>query len=282
MHTFHVSGHRDLDPVEFEVHYLHQLEAALGDRFVVGDAPGADAIAHAWLHARGGRGVVYHIGASPRFDPRGWPTRGGFTSDEARDAAMTADSDLDLAWVRPGRERSGTAQNLARRPRHPAEVVLAGVEDWARVRSLRLTALADAPDAFGSTFAGERGLPESTWRARLARAEARTLLGRIDGRDAGLVVVAPADAPGDLGLYSVWVSPTARGRGLGDALVAEAVTVARDLGFRRLVLDVGDANAPAIALYARHGFAPTGVRGSLPPPREHVPEHQRARRLVPR
>jgi hypothetical protein len=28
---------------------------------------------------------------------------------------MTADSDQDIAWVRPGRERSGTQRNLDRR-----------------------------------------------------------------------------------------------------------------------------------------------------------------------
>jgi ribosomal protein S18 acetylase RimI-like enzyme len=38
------------------------------------------------------------------------------------------------------------------------------------------------------------------------------------------------------------------------------------------VLDVGARNAPARRLYERHGFVPTGRTGSLPPPREHVPE----------
>jgi hypothetical protein len=45
----------------------------------------------------------------------GFKTIGGFESDEARDAQMTLDSDLDIAWVRPGRKKSGTQKNLDRR-----------------------------------------------------------------------------------------------------------------------------------------------------------------------
>ncbi len=38
------------------------------------------------------------------------------------------------------------------------------------------------------------------------------------------------------------------------------------LGLARLVLDVGNSNHLAIALYERKGFKPTGVTGHLPPP----------------
>jgi hypothetical protein len=51
----------------------------------------------------------------PRNNVNGFPTVGGFPTDETRDAAMTAASDEDIAWVRPGRRHSGTAANLARR-----------------------------------------------------------------------------------------------------------------------------------------------------------------------
>lgn len=92
------------------------IDAALsrGESFVIGDARGTDALAQSYLLGRTTAVVVYHMFAAPRNNV-GFPTVGGFESDEARDARMTADSDQDIAWVRPGREKSGTQKNLNRR-----------------------------------------------------------------------------------------------------------------------------------------------------------------------
>ena len=42
-------------------------------------------------------------------------TKGGYDSDISRDAAMTMESDMDIAFIRAGRWTSGTAQNILRR-----------------------------------------------------------------------------------------------------------------------------------------------------------------------
>jgi hypothetical protein len=42
-----------------------------------------------------------------------------------------------------------------------------------------------------------------------------------------------------------------------------------------MLLEVANENGAAIGLYARTGFAPNGATGSLPPPRDHILEHQR-------
>ena len=55
------------------------------------------------------------------------------------------------------------------------------------------------------------------------------------------------------------VDPEARGRGVGDALVAGAVVAARSRGAHSLRLDVLVENAPAVALYRRAGFADLGT-----------------------
>src|SRR5262249_61644790 len=91
-------------------------DAALvrGDYFVVGDARGTDALAQYYLLGKTTAVVVYHMFTSPRNNA-GFRTLGGFTSDEERDARMTADSEQDIAWVRPGREKSGTQRNIERR-----------------------------------------------------------------------------------------------------------------------------------------------------------------------
>ncbi len=82
----------------------------------------------------------------------------------------------------------------------------------------------------------------------------------------------------------MWVAPEARGAGVGLALAQAVTEWARGAGFATLRLDVADANEPAVRLYARAGFAPTGAVGALPPPRAHITEHERAldlRRRLP-
>jgi hypothetical protein len=63
--------------------------------------------------------VVYHMFTNPQNNA-GFSTVGSFGSDAERDARMTAVSDRDIAWFRPGREKSGTQNNLDRRRQHRA------------------------------------------------------------------------------------------------------------------------------------------------------------------
>jgi hypothetical protein len=112
-----VSGHLDLTDDEFALHYAAAVAeaAARGCRFVVGDARGADLLFQRHALACGLHVTVFHMFERPRHNVGEFPTVGGFPTDTARDEAMTAASTLDIAWVRPGRERSGTANNLRRR-----------------------------------------------------------------------------------------------------------------------------------------------------------------------
>lgn len=115
MKTYFISGHLDLTEAEFAEHYVPRLAACVeeGAAFVVGDARGCDRMTQLFL--RGAHVRVFHMFEEPRNNACGFPTTGGFGNDKDRDAAMTLASDADIAWVRPGRERSGTAANLARR-----------------------------------------------------------------------------------------------------------------------------------------------------------------------
>ncbi|MCU0578714.1 MAG: GNAT family N-acetyltransferase, partial [Desulfobacterota bacterium] len=55
-------------------------------------------------------------------------------------------------------------------------------------------------------------------------------------------------------LFRVAVAPELRRRGIGGALVAEFLRQARGRGMRSAVLEVGAANAAALALYRAAGF----------------------------
>jgi ribosomal protein S18 acetylase RimI-like enzyme len=62
----------------------------------------------------------------------------------------------------------------------------------------------------------------------------------------------------------MWVRPSARGLGVGEALVEAAAAWAKTRDFRSLSLWVTESNAPAVRLYERLGFTPTGERQPLP------------------
>ena len=147
-----------------------------------------------------------------------------------------------------------------------------------RLRAIRLRALRDAPSAFGTTFEEAAAWPLDGWNRQLETLA--TFMATAGGCDVGLARGARDDRSRDGGyLLSMWVAPEARRRGIGADLIDAVVDWARSEGLARLLLDVGEANAPAIALYTQKGFVPNGVTGTLPPPREHVREVQLEMRL---
>ncbi len=155
-----------------------------------------------------------------------------------------------------------------------------GPDGWERVRAIRLRALREDPDAFGTTLAQDAVRPPEVWRERLAGGATATFLVRSAGADVGLAVGSPfRGREGAAGLFAMWVAPEARGKGVGDRLVEAVVLWARSIGYERVLLEVADENAAAIKLYERHGFAPTGRTGTLPAPRTHVREHERCLEL---
>ncbi|WP_369360561.1 GNAT family N-acetyltransferase [Streptomyces sp. cg2] len=128
-------------------------------------------------------------------------------------------------------------------------------DDWPLYRTLRLAALADAPEAFGSTLEQEQAFTEEAWRERLAR---RNQFVAEDGdRARGLIGIVP-DAPGTAQLVSMWVHPAARGRGAADLLVRAVLQWASDHGIPQVELWVTEGNGHAERLYARHDFQRDG------------------------
>ena len=140
--------------------------------------------------------------------------------------------------------------------------------EGGRLKGIRLRSLRDAPDSFGSTFEEKSALPDESWRKQLV--DLATFVAVLEGGDVGIVRGSKCEeTPGAAILISMWVAPEARGKGAGEALIDALVDWARSEGFVQLVLDVGDDNGPAIALYSRKGFEPSGETSTLPPLREH-------------
>lgn len=61
-------------------------------------------------------------------------------------------------------------------------------------------------------------------------------------------------------ISNVAVRADARRQGIGDALISTLTARAAALGLSFITLEVRRSNAPAVALYGKHGFVPVGER----------------------
>jgi ribosomal protein S18 acetylase RimI-like enzyme len=147
------------------------------------------------------------------------------------------------------------------------ELISLTPDDWPVWRDLRLAALAEAPYAFGSTLAQWQGPGdrEERWRDRLGIPGSRNVVAVRASEHVGMVSGVPAEQPETVELISMWVSPTARGQGVGDLLTEEVARWAAERNARTLRLSVMPDNRAAVALYERHGFKDTREPGGLLP-----------------
>ncbi|MBF6590614.1 MAG: GNAT family N-acetyltransferase [Ktedonobacterales bacterium] len=135
---------------------------------------------------------------------------------------------------------------------------------WA----LRLGALRERPDAFGSAYeeAVNRPLEETRQMLREKSLERGDIIlaaaddvGRLVGM-VGLRRETGAKSRHKAFLWGVYVVPEARGQGVGTALMRAVIAQARALpGLEQLSLGVGTRNSEARSLYRAHSFVVYGV-----------------------
>ncbi|WP_286185432.1 GNAT family N-acetyltransferase [Acidovorax cavernicola] len=144
-------------------------------------------------------------------------------------------------------------------------------DEWQTYRDLRLRALLDSPDAFGSAHEAEATRSDAMWSSRVAEttssAKDRLLLAFDHDTACGLIWCRLSDdEPAAAHLFQMWVDPATRGMGAGRALLHEAVSWAESVGARSVHLGVTAADTPAMRLYLACGFQPDGAAQPL---REH-------------
>jgi GNAT superfamily N-acetyltransferase len=161
-------------------------------------------------------------------------------------------------------------------PRAKIERLIAG--EGERLRAIRLRALQESPDAFATTWEQAAVQPPESWERQLQ--QLATFVATVDDSDVGLARGARHDRVNDAAyLLSVWVAPDVRRQGIASDLIDAVGDWARNEGLSRLLLDVAEKNAPALALYLQKGFVPNGDFTTLPPPREYIREMQLEMRL---
>ena len=128
--------------------------------------------------------------------------------------------------------------------------------DWRRLREVRLAALTDSPEMFGSTLARELAFDDEEWQRRATRPA--TFLASRAGTDVGTAGVFELDA--GWCVMGMWIAPDARGTGVVEALLAACESVAREAGADSVALGVMEDNPRGRRAYERCGYSCTGER----------------------
>ena len=133
----------------------------------------------------------------------------------------------------------------------------ARIGDEAVLRDLRLRAMLDAPDAFGSTYERETARTIADWQKWLAPGV--TFILETGNGPEGIVAGArDAADPNVVHLMAMWLDTALRGSGGADALVNSVVSWAASEGARTIRLEVMRSNGRARRFYERIGFQADG------------------------
>ena len=133
--------------------------------------------------------------------------------------------------------------------------------EWEALRETRLRALRDAPDAFATTFHDARSRPLQwwgDWAERSSDGPGQAVF--LAWQNVAIGICGAFAEAGAVRVFSMWVDPGARGRGIGWALLDAVVVFAGDA---EVLLSVTDGNEAARRLYERYGFVETGLTEPL-------------------
>lgn len=130
--------------------------------------------------------------------------------------------------------------------------------DAPLLRDLRIRALTDSPNAFGSTLEETNQRSLADWEVMLRPDGNPYFVFEDDTTHRGLIGGLRPNETGTAHLVSMWVMPPLRGCGVSDDLVRHVIAWARDSMSQRLELSCTEGNKYAENLYRRHGFVRTG------------------------
>lgn len=136
--------------------------------------------------------------------------------------------------------------------------------DWEDLRAIELRRAMDVE--LTARYSGPDDAPQAA--ALVADRNAALAVGRADVRATVLAVGADGTAiahaalrelRGDWEIKRVVVHAAARGRGIGIALMMQLETIAQQADRPRLILQTGDRQPDAVALYRKLGYTPIPI-----------------------
>jgi ribosomal protein S18 acetylase RimI-like enzyme len=134
------------------------------------------------------------------------------------------------------------------------KIEILGQDDWQDLRSARLAALRESPDAFVATLADELARTPEDWKLSI---EQSVWAGAWEnGHIVGIACLSAADpdAPKQPSIESVWVTPQHRRQGIVRDMLAKLESPARADGATHLQLWVLETNYAAFDAYLKLDF----------------------------
>lgn len=136
---------------------------------------------------------------------------------------------------------------------------------WQDYRDLRLKALREEPQAFGSSYESEKNTPDTEWQKRLENYnEARqdwAVFASNGQRLTGMVAAyqAQEDKKNDIAnMIAMFVENGARGKGIGKLLVKNLMGLLTNSSIKKVRLSVSTKQVAAVKLYEGLGFKIVG------------------------
>ncbi|WP_249645338.1 MFS transporter [Nocardia sputi] len=147
--------------------------------------------------------------------------------------------------------------------RPPVDIRQLRPDDWRQDRTITLTALASAPEAFEATVEQTRTFSPDEWRDGVQRSLA-AFVAFQDGVPIGKVAATAYDDADTVQLASLFVVPEARGRDVADRLIRSVVDWAWRQGFSRVAVRVREEDERAQRACGRNNFGWSGREGDGP------------------
>ncbi|MGJ8677012.1 MAG: GNAT family N-acetyltransferase [Akkermansiaceae bacterium] len=134
--------------------------------------------------------------------------------------------------------------------------------DGLLFRDIRLRAVKDSPEAFGSTLESMVNRDFNSWKEQIESTVSSTNRNTqfaFDGkRCIGVAALYREEGTETGGLIMMWVSPEYRGTGVAGIVVCNLLAWAKEVGMSDVYLDVTASNTRARRFYENCGFVSTG------------------------
>lgn len=140
------------------------------------------------------------------------------------------------------------------------EIVTLQPEDWRQYRDLRLRALKEEPQAYGSTYEDNAKRPDEFWQKRLEESLIMStqwlVFAKSDRMLVGMMGAFIEKEQSDSAhIIAVYVIPEARGKGIAKSLMKELLeSIKTNKQIKNIIVDVNVEQTVAFNLYKNSGF----------------------------